>query len=231
MADTTNQTKKILTFFLALLIVFAASFLYFKFVGKSPEKPQINPADLLAEQKKQDQATMEKTADLVKAKDTAQCDSVDKIVNGVNYKTVCLNNIYYNMSADDLDYSACEKLVDMSIDDCQRRVMLLSLSKQQSLTVCDKVPEKLKSSCPDAYWNFSAVNQKDPSLCVKTSAPETNLGCQNNVLFSLVSQKETAIACSSFSGKTVKEDCENYLKGGDNCALIKNSLLKGACLK
>lgn len=174
---------------------------------------------------------MKKTASLIRAKDPAQCDLVDKIVNGVNYKTVCRNNIYYNMAADNLDFSACEKLVDMSIEDCQKRVMLLSLSTEQSLAVCDRVPEKLKSSCPDAHWNFSAVTQKDPSLCARTSTPEANLSCQNNVLITLAIQKETNIACSYFSNKTVKEDCENYLKGKDSCVLIKNSLLKSTCLK
>ncbi len=225
-----NEKNLLIMFIVATVFVFAAVFVYFKFVGKSPEKPPINPADLSAEQKKQNQATMEKTASLVSAKDPAQCDLVDKMVNGINYKTVCRNNIYYNMSADNLDFSACEKLVDMSVDDCQKRVMLLSLSKEQGLSVCDKVPEKLKSSCPDAYWNFMAISQKDPALCAKTSTPETNLGCQNNVLVYLASQKES-INCSFFEEKQVKSDCENYLKGKDSCALIKNSLLKRACLK
>lgn len=224
-----NKKNLPLMFFVAA-IVFASVLLGAWFFIRYQDKLSISPADVSVEKKKADEATMEKTASLVSAKDPAQCDLVDRIVNGVNYKTVCLNNIYYNMSADNLDYSACEKLVDMSVDDCQRRVMLLSISKGQNLDVCDKAPEKLKLSCPDEYWNFMATSKKDPSLCAKTSSNEINSNCQSGVLFSMVS-RDAHIVCSSFSDSAAKADCENYLKGNENCALIKNGLLKETCIQ
>jgi hypothetical protein len=228
MEEINHKTKRTVIFILLMIIIFSIIFIYIEVIVKNSGKLFPGREDFLNEQKKSDKLTMNKTADLVNSKDPIQCDSVDKIINGVNYKTVCLNNIYYNMSSDNLDYGACEKLVDMSIEDCQKRVMLMSFSKEKDLAVCDKVPEKLKLSCPDAYWNFSAVDQKNPTFCARTSTPEIDLGCQNRVLFSLVMKKES-FGCSSFSDSVVKNDCENYLKGNNSCELIKNSFLKDAC--
>ena len=227
MAISTN--KKIFIIVFAVIAAVAAIFIFYEFIFNKP----VNPypiANIPIDQKKQDEAIMQKTASLVAAKDPTQCDSVDKIVNGINYKIVCSNNIYYEMAADNLEYSACEKLIDMSVEDCQRRVMSLKLAKEKSITVCDDVPQSLKLSCFDAHWSFSAVDQKDPAICSKTSAPELNAGCQSNVLFSLVNQKEF-VKCAFFTDSEVKSDCENYLKGKEGCVLIKNAMLKNICIR
>jgi hypothetical protein len=224
-----KNKKYILAIVTVAAVLLCVKYLYFDRMNLFSE-PSGPSADETEQRRRQDQKTMEETADLVKAKDPAKCDDVDKIVNGINYKTVCLNNIYYNMSADNLDFSACEKLVDMSVEDCQRRVMLLSISKEQNLAVCDKVPDILKLSCPDAYWNYMATFRKDPSLCAKTASNEMNSNCQNGVLFSMVS-RDAHIECSSFSDPLAKSDCENYLKGKDSCALIKSSILRGSCVQ
>jgi len=235
MRDTNIQNKKNLTFLLAILIVFSVSFLYFKFVFKKPVSlvnlaPGLNVSaiDEKAEQKKQEQAIIGKTASLISAKDPAQCESVNKTVNGINYKTICLNNIYYHLAADNADFSVCEKIVDVSLETCQKTVISLLLTKEKKLTVCDKVPEKLRLLCADTYWGFVALDQKDPVLCAKTSSADLNLACQNNILLTLANQKES-LACSSFADNQIKADCENYLKGKESCASIKNSLLQSIC--
>jgi hypothetical protein len=237
MTEKNIRARRNLNFLLAIIIVLAEFLMYFKFVYIKQEEAPLTPENRsteqeirneISEQKKQDQATMEKTASLVLAKDPAQCNLVDRIIDGVNYKTVCLNNIYLSLSEEKLDYGACDKLVGMSIDDCQRRVVLLSFSKEKSSAACDKAPEKFKSSCSDMYINFSAVNEKDPALCVKSSTPKISTSCQNNVLASLASQKET-LECFGFVDSQVKSDCGNYLKGKESCVLIKNGILRNIC--
>lgn len=234
MTDANNQTKIKLTFLLAIIIVLGMSLIYFKFVFKKPvdliQGLNVSTINLKAEQKKADEAIMEKTAALVSAKDPAQCYLVDRTVDGVNYKTVCLNNIYLKLAEEKLDYSACEKLVDTSADVCQRRVMQLIIAKEKNISACESSPEKFKSSCSNAFWNFSAVDQKKPALCVKTSSPETAISCQNNVLISLVNKKIT-FDCASFPDKQVKSDCENFLKGKDGCISIRNSMIRTVCAR
>lgn len=214
----TNQAKKILNFLLAILIVFFVSFLDFKFIVKN--FGELSP----------DRAIVEENFSLPSVKDPAECDSVDKIVNGISYKALCLNNIYYRMIADNPDFSLCGKMVDVPLESCRMTVISFLLAKERKLSTCDNVPETLKSLCLDMYWNFMAVDQKNPAFCANILTPDLNLGCQNNVLLSLAGQKGSLI-CSSFSDGQIKADCENYLKGKDGCASIQNNLLKNICLR
>lgn len=227
--DLALKNKKIIY----AIIGVAVLLLCFKYIYNNrdvlfskPDVPSGNGIDL---QRKLDQETIEKTASFISAEDAAQCDQVDRIVDGINYKTVCLDNIYLSLSEKNLDYDVCAKLINGSVEDCQKRVMLLILSKEKTLGVCDKVPEKLKQFCPDAYWNFMAASERDPSLCGKTSSSQANNDCQNNLLLVLASQKES-LKCSSFTDSVVLGDCKNYLEGKEKCRLIDNRQLKKLCL-
>lgn len=230
MASTNNQAKKILIFLLSVFIILSAVFLYFKLIGKTPENLPLNTPDALAEQKRQDKETIEKIASFIKTNDIAQCDSVERVIDGTNYKTVCRNNIFSKRAVENLDFAACGNLDNVlrSISDCKKIVLGLLIEKEGVLSACEKVPPDMESFCPDVYWNFAARGKMDPRLCANISSAAGILNCQNNILSISITENKT-VDCSLFTEDSVKTDCLAYKNAKGNCGSIQNPGLQHEC--
>jgi hypothetical protein len=169
---------------------------------------------------------------IIQSGDAAKCASVNSVVGGVNYETVCRNNIAWNAAQANLDISACNGLDNklMSIADCQDSVVGKLVAKNKTLTVCDQFAGDLKNVCVSDYWSVLAAAQHDPSQCLHlgASGSQADLSCENNVLLSALSVGTSTPQCSLFNG-AAKTDCTNYAKG--NCQTFAFPLLQNLCLQ
>ncbi len=96
-------SKKVLIFAAVISFSLIAAVLIYSFFAslKPPVIPPMPTPPGLTNQE-----VMDKTASLIKAGDLSACDSVDKMVNGVNYRTVCRDNILEDQAKKNFDFSA-----------------------------------------------------------------------------------------------------------------------------
>jgi hypothetical protein len=180
-----------------------------------------------------DQAFRDDVAAIIKSGDLAACDSANRILDGVNYRTVCRNNIFWNEAQSNLDFTACEGLDDrlMSVKDCETSVMVGLLRKEKSLSVCNTVPDALKAACPSAYWSLAAVDQDNVTLC-RNLPSSTEPNCERNFLISLSAagaSSSIALPCADFTEARLRSECGALQE--KNCAAIADPLLKAACFR
>jgi hypothetical protein len=203
---------------LALIIVASAVF-YFVYRAKQRESAGSTPAQIESQ-----------AAAIIKSGDVSQCSSIDRVVNGVNYETVCKNNIAWDKAQQDLDIAACNDLDGklMSVADCQNSVIDGLVAKAKDFSVCGKFSGPLKNTCENQYWSASAAAKIDPSLCknIISSSSAASMNCEYNIILNAPEGAVGAFQCSIFSGQ-VKTDCENYQKG--NCGSITFPGLIQAC--
>lgn len=201
----------IIAFFLFLLAFSAIFVLVFRELKNKPLSPPKTPSD---------QKIMEEASLAIRAGDLKSCDSLDQIVDGVNYRTVCRNNIFSDLAEKNLDFKSCQELDNklMMVEDCQRNVMALMIQKEKNLSVCDNadMPEKYKQSCPDIYWGLTAIEQNNPALCSKITVESGDFSCEQFIfqkaVFSEQGGQTNVIDCSLFKNSSVKNDCLNYKK-------------------
>lgn len=167
---------------------------------------------------------------IIQSGDVSQCASVNAVVDGANYETVCKNNIAWNDAVTNLDINACNGLDNrlMSIANCQNAVIAGLINKDKTLATCDQFTGTLKDSCVTAYWVSVATSGQDPSLCgnIVSSSSRASLDCEYDVLISSVSNGTSTPSCSLFAG-IVKTDCANIAKGA--CAAIRNVTFQQIC--
>jgi uncharacterized protein (UPF0333 family) len=176
------------------------------------------------------QAVEASAAAIIKSGDAAQCASVNTVVDGANYETVCKNNIAWNAAQANLDINACNGLDNqlMSVADCQNSVIIGLIVKGKTLSVCDQFTGAINTTCVDDYWFQTAATKQNPSLCknVISSSSQADIGCEYNVLLSSVSVGTSTPKCSLFAG-AVKTDCTNYMK--HDCQAVTFPPLQQAC--
>src|SRR3989344_5835460 len=93
----------------------------------------------------------EKTFKAIQKSDLEECDNVrGQIVNGVDYGTVCRNNIAHRKALAEGNVAYCDLLdnVLMSKDACVKEVLAQKIAKEPSLGVCeDAQTEDQKEVC------------------------------------------------------------------------------------
>jgi hypothetical protein len=174
----------------------------------------------------------QQTQSIIQSGDAAKCISLNVITDGVNYETVCRNNIVWNAAQASLDIKACDGLDNklMSIADCQSSVVAKLVAKDKNLTVCDQFAGTLKNLCVNDYWSILAVSENDPGQCIHlvASSSEASMNCEENVLVSSIAGITSTPKCSLFTG-AAKKDCTNYNNG--NCQALVFPPLQQSCLQ
>jgi hypothetical protein len=174
----------------------------------------------------------EETQTIIQSGDAAKCEAVNAVSDGVNYETVCRNNIAWNTAQANLDIHACDGLDNklMSVADCQRSVVGKLIAKDTSLAVCDQFVSDIKNFCVNNYWSMLAVAQHDPSLCqhLNSSSSQASASCEENVLLASISSATSTPECSVFTG-AAETDCTNYTQS--NCQALTVPQLQQFCLQ
>ncbi|MDP3794451.1 MAG: hypothetical protein Q8R13_00785 [bacterium] len=176
-----------------------------------------------------EKAIQDGAAAIVEADDLSGCDSLDKNVDGVDYRTVCRNNIFLSRAERNLDFGACQSLdgVLLSIADCEDTVMALLIEREKDPAVCANAPERLKPSCPSMYIRLTAAAERNPRLCETPSFSEEDIvACQYEVLVRVLLQGEQA-NCESFSRVAPARECARY--EAKQCGELTVPLLAERC--
>lgn len=203
-------SKKVLIFAAVISFSLIAAVLIYSFFA-SPSLPVISP--MPTPPGLTNQEVMDKTASLIKAGDINACDSVDKMVNGVNYRTVCRDNILEEQAKKNLDFSACDKTSNSSAvkDACKRNIIGLILKKEGKISACGSVPEEFIQTCKNIYWSNLALEQKNPKPCDNLLPAAAVYSCQSNLMDYLFKRGDK-VDCSIFTDKKVKLEC---MAGGE----------------
>lgn len=184
----------------------------------------------IQEYRESNQSVQNKTAEIVKTDDFERCNSVGESADSVNYEIVCRNNILLQRAFANVDFAQCQALDDhlMLIHDCEDTVLTLLLQKENTLSVCERAPERSKTACHDTYWSGAARAQNNSRLCENASAERSRENCEQQVLISSVSETKT-LDCSVFTAKLVQRECQSYQRG--NCRELVDPHLQDSCLQ
>jgi hypothetical protein len=222
----TSNTKKTLLVIATVVVVLIVIFAVYAYGGGRSSQ---NSAEHAAPDIQQT------TQSIIASGNAAQCSSVNTVVGGVNYQTVCQNNIAWNTAQANLDVNACNGLDNklMSIASCQNAVIVGLIDKEGSLSVCNQFTGSLNASCVSNYWYITASKEKNPSLCANllassASSSQAALNCEDAVLTASVSTGTSTPSCALYTG-TAKTDCMNYVN--NDCTRITFPPLQQACLK
>jgi len=161
--------------------------------------------------------------------------------NGVDYRSVCVNNVALKKAQETLDISWCEKLDDRSLSraECRKSVIYKKLLEERKIEVCELfTEEEERNICRDAYWQAEAAYAGDARLCEKVSGgAEEKTACRDEVALRRLAAGER-IQCSALSVGLVS-DCETFTeardtsdaeKRADLCRSVSHPRLQAKCL-
>lgn len=214
MTSPFKTSKVIIAIIIAVVVVLVVG----HFVFRWGEGPALVPFS-------QVQST---TQSAIIAGDTSQCGSVNEIADGVNYETVCENNIAWNTAIKNLDINTCNGLDNklMLISDCQNAVVEAVAEKSDSVSACNAFTGTLRAACVTYYWNHAAVAAVEPALCSNLGAVSAAQVCESSALASLIIAGGPMPSCSLFSG-VARDDCNAYEAG--QCGRIISSEVRLVC--
>ncbi len=195
------------------------------------------PRELTAEEKA-NQEKQAKVAELIKTGKLEECAKAKRIViQGVDYETVCRNNVALNLALDRLDPSFCDKLDGnlLSIASCKNRVWAAKFANVKELAQCDEAPTgELKSTCQVLYWLNGAVQHDDVTLCDHLTESQTKTECRNSFFLNRLASNPREARCENFSAP-LKQDCETLEKAlstpknSQGCLRIRDVRLQSFC--
>lgn len=152
-------------------------------------------------------------AQLIKAGDFDACREVDyKSTDGVDYRTICQNNIALNKANESLDLIWCDKLDDQLIkkSDCENQILGRKLVVEENISVCDSATTvDLKNECQNIFWFQESINKGDISFCSRVNGEKEQLSCKENFNIEQLIKLPSQFNCSVFGG-LLKSDCENF---------------------
>ncbi|MDI6734439.1 MAG: hypothetical protein QMD50_03070 [Patescibacteria group bacterium] len=164
----------------------------------------------------------QKVAEIVSTGNFNKCSEVKYIgIDGIDYKTVCQNNIALNKARQTLNISWCSKIDNILISksECEQDVIQGMLLKDNKLSVCDIVSNNaLKKDCVSSYWYLKAIADKNAAVCKNSPEPQA---CEEIYWIDQLQQNPNSVSCSKISLATLKNDCNTFKK-----SLIENDWLK-----
>lgn len=183
--------------------------------------------DIFAPERSVEQVVRDRSAQVIKDMDINACDQFDQIVDGVNYRTVCRNNIYWNRAIAEGDFATCDQLdgVLMTAIDCQNQVLQKKIASGGQLAICDTMPVALREQCVFLYWGERA--QQDVSACKNIADQRAVATCEGASLYGAASRGDEPV-CSRYTSDLVSADCDAYVK--KQCNRISDPILQTACL-
>ncbi len=97
------------------------------------------------------------------------CDQyANTIIGGINYRTVCRNNVAMRMAMTKLDYTQCQNLDDklVSISSCEQAVVREALAKNLDASYCASVgSDALKTYCQTTFVQDEVSRSGNNKLC------------------------------------------------------------------
>ena len=217
-----NKRSLLLAVLAAILII--AGFLIYRSRGPG----DISPGEILKKQ--------EAVAAIIKTGNLDKCSEArGLVISGVNYESVCRNNIASQMAFETLSVSYCRKLDDklFSVQSCEEQVLANLAQKEGRVAVCNEArSETARVNCLSAFWSAKAVAEKNVSLCDNVPR-DFALSCRDDVWIEQLIEDPTAVLCAKFS-KNLARDCEVMKRAvskrdAQSCILISEIHLKGRC--
>lgn len=182
----------------------------------------------------------EMVAGIIATGDLDQCAKAQGIIiEGVDYETVCRNNIHLNQARTVLNVSTCDKLENNAYakDLCKQQIIFQSIVQGRNKDICNNsLPDQLRAFCLETYWTEQAVARDDIALCAKSGIDASVTRCMDNVLIEDLVFKKKPISCDMFS-KSMQPGCElfkkdialNATKLAD-CSAITNRVFESFCV-
>lgn len=219
--------KKITYALVALFAIGGFGILWVSFDGGiSPEK------------EKPGQSVGDRAAAIIRGGDIRACDQLDQVFDGVNYRTVCRNNIALNLAKEKGDVRYCNDIdnVLVSTADCERQVLYVVSIDRESIDACDaaSIPE-VRAQCRDAFFLALALKKKDASICNRAETQQAKMSCSDGYVFrnEFLGHSGT-FDCSKFAGSEFGRDCLQYQKDLTSglpmeCSLFQTSEFSQHC--
>lgn len=164
----------------------------------------------------------QQVATIIKAGNLTSCDDVNyKSADGIDYETVCKNNIARDKALETLDPVWCKKLDNklFQIADCEREVIFGKLAKEKNIAVCAVAfTPVLKTECENVYWSGQAITENKVTLCANTKniTLENNetinaqTHCEDNFWITKLITEPSKVDCAKLSAEYFQTDCETF---------------------
>lgn len=154
-----------------------------------------------------------KVAEIIAKGDFAECDNAKGVIDGIDYKKVCVNNIAETLAKKTMDSAYCEKLdgVLASVGDCKLMVAT-AVAKQNnySLSPCDNLSAEEQAACRDNILFRKALSMKDIASCDLIQQQLLRSHCSDGVLAQRLIDGDKNVSCGLFS-ELGRDDCVRYL--------------------
>lgn len=181
----------------------------------------------------------EQVAEIVKSGKISRCARVHgAIINGIDYETVCRNNVAYRLAFKRGDVSYCKKLDDvlLSVAQCESDVLRLMINKGAGVAVCVTagISNEARSSCEREFWFRESVAKKDIALCDNIAEGMVGRdGCRINFWIKRLIADPGEVSCRVFSG-SLRLDCEEFSRAvsepqKERCSAIHNEEIRARC--
>ncbi len=159
------------------------------------------------------------------------------VLDGVNYETVCRNNVAYQLAFKTLDPKYCKDLDNklVSIEQCEAEILLKKINTGADIAVCSGASvQGAQTYCRGIYWFREAIQKGNEALCDTIEDVGSRAPCHERVAIEGLIKNPSGTDCSRFSGSLAR-DCENFkstLKSGsqNSCTLIGNERIRSECM-
>lgn len=160
----------------------------------------------------------QKVSEIIARGDATKCDEVDyQSADGVDYTTVCQNNIVLNRAMGTLDPNQCSGVdgILLTRENCERRILEASVARDSSAELCARFSEPIQNECSGIYWQKTAILTGDEGECA--AAPEGyQTLCRDAVRVDKFLKNQEGFNCESFEQGYHRNNCmlfESFISG------------------
>ena len=237
------SSNKLIILVLTIISILVGLIIYFFykpfFSDRLFFKSQTDKKEITDKEKERILKLQEQVREIVKLNDFKKCDEI----KDEYYKTVCINNIAFNLAKEKQDISYCQKLDNKLLytEDCEIEILFSKALNKEDITVCFETKnEAIKKSCKDNFWRLLSLKKKDINLCENYLNDEEKIICRdlytfkNEFLFKKSDIK--SFNCLKFENKDIQDDCNFFKKNFsiikvNLCHKLKSYLFRDYCLQ
>lgn len=178
-------------------------------------------------------------AQVIQGGDIARCDRLDRVVDGVNQRTVCRNNIALNLAKEKGDVRYCKDLDDVLVkrDACEQDVLFEKAVQDKDMSVCGGLSDAIvRARCENNYAEAISLQSGDMNACKIISDEGRRQDCMNVYILrtTFTAGKESG-NCSTFIGDAIQKDCALYnsflsFKQPVSCFNMQTQIFRNFCL-
>jgi hypothetical protein len=227
---------------LTILIIALACFIYSHCRTLNPKQP----IQAVSKEKKtsinEEKTLDQRVADIIKTGNLDLCQKIED----QTFKTVCTNNIAFNLAKEKDDPSYCQKLDNnlMSVADCEREVVANKALGEGNISICEQASdESVKDQCKNSFYWKLALTKDDINICNQIQQKDQLEYCHNNYLINKKFRGNTkGFDCLQLEGNDVQVECKKMqdligtintmhkFPNPDLCSQFKTSLFNNYCL-